>query len=94
MNNIVTFSIIVIVLLASFQTVDSIKIFIQKHKDNPDKLLRFSVIRLVTIFIVLTFYAYMLRMSSWIINSMLVLMVIVIVSFVIFAKIMYKNNIN
>lgn len=94
MNNIVTFSIIVIVLLASFQTVDSIQIFMQKHKDNPDKLLRFGVIRLVTIFIALTSFAYMLRLSSWVINSMIILMVIVIVSFVLFTKIMYKNNVN
>lgn len=94
MNNIVTFSIIVIILLASFQTVDAIQIFIQKHKDNPDKLLRFGAIRLATIFLALTSFAYMLGLSSWIINSMLILMVIVITSFVLLIKFMYKNNIN
>lgn len=94
MNNIVTFSIIVIILLASFQTVDAIQIFIQKHKDNPDMLLRFGAIRLATIFLALTSFAYMLGLSSWIINSMLILMVIVITSFVLLIKFMYKNNIN
>lgn len=94
MNDIVTFSIIVIILLTSFQIVDSIQIFMQKHKDNPNKLLRFGVIRLLTIFLAISSFAFMLGLSQRIINSMLILMVIVITSFVLFTKIKYKKNIN
>lgn len=94
MDNIVTFFVIVIILLASFQTVDAIQIFMQKHKDNPDKLMRFGVIRLATIFLAITSFAYMLGLSTWIINSMLILMATVIASFVLLVKFMYKNNIN
>lgn len=94
MNNIVTFSMIVIILLASFQTVDSIQLFMHKHKGNPKELLRFAVLRLATIFLAITSFAYMLGLSSWVINSMLILMVIVIALFVLLTKIMYKNNIN
>ncbi|MGL6106217.1 hypothetical protein [Romboutsia sp.] len=94
MNNIVTFSIIVIILLASFQTVDSIQIFMYKHKDNPEKILKFGTMRLATIFLAITAFAYMLGLSSWIINSMLILMAIVIATFVLLIKLMYKNNIN
>ncbi|MEG0843973.1 MAG: hypothetical protein RRZ84_02880 [Romboutsia sp.] len=94
MNNIVTFSIVVIILLASFQTVDSIQLFMHKHKDNSNDILRFGVIRLATIFLGITSFSYMLGLSSWVINSILILMVIVIALFVLLTKIMYKNNIN
>lgn len=94
MNNIVTFSIIVIILLASFQTVDSIQIFVNKHKDNPEKLLKYGVIRLATIFLSMTSLAYLLGLSSWVINSILILMAIVIAMFVLLTKLLYKRNIN
>ncbi|MGL5313066.1 MAG: hypothetical protein ACRC92_07445 [Peptostreptococcaceae bacterium] len=94
MDNIVTFSIMVVVLLASFQLVDSIQIFIQKHKDNPKKILQFGAIRLATIFLAMTSLAYMLGLSSTIINSILILMAVVIALFVLMIKLMYKNNIN
>lgn len=94
MDNIVTFSIIVIILLASFQTVDSIQIFVNKYKDNPDKLLKYGVTRLATIFMAMTSLAYLLGLSNWIINSILILMAITIATFVLLTKIMYKKNIN
>lgn len=94
MDDIVTFSLIVIVLLASFQLVDSIQIFIQKHKDNPKKILQFGAIRLATIFLAMTSLAYMLGLSITIINSILILMAVVIAIFVLMIKLMYKNNIN
>lgn len=94
MDNIVTFPIMVVVLLASFQLVDSIQIFIQKHKDNPKKILQFGVIRLATIFLAMTSLAYILELSNTIINSILILMAVVIALFVLMIKLMYKNNIN
>lgn len=94
MDDIVTFSLIVIILLASFQLVDSIQIFMKSHKDNPDKILRFGVIRIGTIFLAMTSFAYLLGLSNEIINSMLILMAIFIATFVLLIKFMYNNNIN
>ncbi|MGL5345858.1 MAG: hypothetical protein ACRDA3_00735 [Peptostreptococcaceae bacterium] len=94
MDDIVTFSLIVIILLASFQLVDSIQIFMQRNKGNPKKILKFGIIRLVTIFLALTSFAYLTGLSNWIINSILILMAIVIAIFVLMIKVMYKNNIN
>lgn len=94
MENIVTFSIIVILLLASFQTVDSIQIFMHKHKDNPKIILRVGIIRLTIIFLALISFAYIIGLSSKVVNCILILMAIVIVLFVLLVKFMYKDNIN
>lgn len=94
MDDIVTFSLIVIILLASFQLVDSIQIFMHKHKDNPKKILQFGIIRLTTIFLAMTSFAYMVGLSNGVINSILILMAIIIAIFVLLIKFMYKNNIN
>ncbi|MGL4912851.1 MAG: hypothetical protein ACRC3Y_10540, partial [Romboutsia sp.] len=65
-----------------------------KYKGNPEKLLKYGVIRLATIFLAIASLAYLLGLSSWVINSILILMAIIIAIFVLFTKFMYRKNIN